>query len=62
MSPIGALDSANALSDLEIVRQVLDGDTSRFELIMRRYNRRLYRIARGLLRRGRGAGRLSARL
>ena len=50
MSPIGALDSANALSDLEIVRQVLEGDTSRFELIMRRYNRRLYRIARGLLR------------
>jgi RNA polymerase sigma-70 factor, ECF subfamily len=50
MSLIGALDTPNAVSDVEIVRQVLEGDTGRFELIMRRYNRRLYRIARGLLR------------
>jgi RNA polymerase sigma-70 factor, ECF subfamily len=37
------------LSDAEIVRRVGDGETSLFELIMRRYNRRLFRIARGIL-------------
>jgi RNA polymerase sigma-70 factor, ECF subfamily len=37
-------------SDLEIVQHVLAGDTNSFELIMRRNNRRLYRIARGVLR------------
>jgi RNA polymerase sigma-70 factor (ECF subfamily) len=50
MSQIGTLDTPNAAPDDEIVRQVLEGDTGKFELIMRRYNRRLYRIARGLLR------------
>lgn len=50
MSQVAGLDSSHAVSDLEIVRQVLEGDTGRFELIMRRYNRRLYRIARGVLR------------
>jgi len=37
-------------SDRDIVRRVLDGDAASFELIMRRYNRRLYRIARSVLR------------
>ena len=37
-------------SDMDIVQRVLDGDTASFELIMRRYNRRLYRIARSVLR------------
>lgn len=37
-------------ADREIVQSVLAGDTARFELIMRRYNRRLYRIARSVLR------------
>ena len=37
-------------SDMDIVRRVLDGDTAGFELIMRRYNRRLFRIARSVLR------------
>jgi RNA polymerase sigma-70 factor, ECF subfamily len=50
MSQTGGFDSVGTVSDLEIVRQVLEGDASRFELIMRRYNRRLYRVARGLLR------------
>jgi RNA polymerase sigma-70 factor, ECF subfamily len=36
--------------DLEIVKKVLAGDGLSFELIMRRYNRRLYRIERGVLR------------
>jgi len=36
-------------SDLEIVDRVRQGDSASFELLMRRYNRRLYRIARGIL-------------
>lgn len=43
-------ESTDKLSDTEIVRRVLAGDTGSFELIMRRYNRRLYRIVRGVLR------------
>ncbi|GFO66655.1 RNA polymerase sigma factor [Geomonas limicola] len=49
MAEKGGLDMTAALSDGEIVRQVLEEDPRRFELIMRRNNRRLYRIARGLL-------------
>jgi RNA polymerase sigma-70 factor (ECF subfamily) len=37
-------------SDEGIVRAVLDGDTALFELIMRRYNERLYRTARAITR------------
>ena len=36
--------------DLSIVRRIVAGDHSAFELLMRRYNRRLYRLARGALR------------
>jgi RNA polymerase sigma-70 factor (ECF subfamily) len=31
------------------VRRVLDGDIAAFELIMRRYNQRLFRVARGIV-------------
>ena len=37
-------------SDTDIIQRVLAGDTTSFELIMRRYNRRLFRIARSVLR------------
>ncbi|BCR04874.1 RNA polymerase sigma factor [Desulfuromonas versatilis] len=37
-------------SDLDVVARIRQGDGASFELIMRRYNRRLYRIARGILR------------
>lgn len=37
-------------SDEYIVRQVLAGDTGLFELLMRRYNERLYRAARAITR------------
>lgn len=50
MTQAGGIDTRNAVSDEEIVRQVIEEDPRRFELLMRRYNRRLYRIARGLLR------------
>src|SRR5215831_15414658 len=43
-------NSTEPLSDEEVVRRVLDGETALFELIMRRYNQRLYRIARSILR------------
>jgi RNA polymerase sigma-70 factor, ECF subfamily len=50
MTQTSTFDRSNMASDLEVVQLVLGGDTMRFESIMRRYNRRLYRIARGVLR------------
>ena len=44
-----ALETSQQLSDTEVVRRVLDGDTALFEILMRRYNQRLYRVARGIL-------------
>jgi RNA polymerase sigma-70 factor (ECF subfamily) len=38
------------LSDEEVVARVLAGDTALFEILMRRYNQRLYRVARSILR------------
>ncbi len=43
-------NSTEPLSDEEVVRRILDGETALFELIMRRYNQRLYRVARAILR------------
>src|SRR5438309_5885405 len=37
-------------SDEEVVRRVLNGETALYELLMRRHNQRLYRIARSILR------------
>lgn len=39
----------SADDDLSIVRRIVAGDRSAFELLMRRHNRRLYRLARGTL-------------
>jgi len=52
MSPtvLEEINSTEPLSDEEIVRRILDGETALFELIMRRYNQRLYRVARAILR------------
>lgn len=36
-------------SDYDVIKQVLAGDTDRYEVIMRRYNQRLYRIARSIV-------------
>src|SRR5262249_2144269 len=38
------------LSDEEVARRVLEGETALFEVIMRRYNQRLYRVSRVVLR------------
>lgn len=40
----------NGLSDGEVVAQVLEGRTALFEILMRRYNERLYRAARAIVR------------
>lgn len=37
-------------TDLEIVERVRAGDTALYEILMRRYNQRLYRVARAILR------------
>jgi RNA polymerase sigma factor (sigma-70 family) len=36
--------------DAQIIRQVLQGNTAMFELLMRRYNERVYRAARAIVR------------
>lgn len=36
-------------SDEEVVRRILAGDAAAFEVIMRRYNQRLYRVARSII-------------
>ncbi|HXH07690.1 MAG TPA: RNA polymerase sigma factor [Vicinamibacterales bacterium] len=38
------------LSDMEIVSRVRAGETALFEILVRRYNQRLYRVARAILR------------
>ena len=47
--PATRLRRFEALSDEQIVHRVVGGDAPLFELLMRRYNRRLFRIARGVL-------------
>jgi RNA polymerase sigma-70 factor, ECF subfamily len=42
--------AAAALSDEEVVERVLAGDTAVYEVVMRRYNTRLYRVARAILK------------
>jgi RNA polymerase sigma-70 factor, ECF subfamily len=38
------------LDDEEVVRRIRDGEAALFEVLMRRYNQRLYRVARAILR------------
>ena len=44
------LAGTSALSDEEVVQRVLAGDTALYEVVMRRYNTRLYRVARAILK------------
>jgi RNA polymerase sigma-70 factor (ECF subfamily) len=41
---------SDALTDADIVARVLAGETALFELILRRYNQRIYRTVRGIVR------------
>jgi RNA polymerase sigma-70 factor, ECF subfamily len=43
------LEKSKALTDVEIVDRVRAGDLALYEVIMRRYNQRLYRVARAIL-------------
>ena len=43
-------EAVSPFSDEEIVKRVLEGDTAVFELIVRRYNQRLFRATRAILR------------
>jgi RNA polymerase sigma-70 factor (ECF subfamily) len=38
------------LADAEVIRRVRDGESALFEVLMRRYNQRLYRAARAIVR------------
>jgi RNA polymerase sigma-70 factor, ECF subfamily len=38
-----------SLSDEEVVRRVIDGEPALFEILMRRYNRRLFRVTRAIV-------------
>jgi RNA polymerase sigma-70 factor (ECF subfamily) len=44
------LERWSALSDEQVVAQVLAGQTALFEVLMRRHNERIYRAARAILR------------
>lgn len=52
METIGTLERARAESwtDQEVIERVKAGDTALYEIIMRRYNQRLYRVTRAILR------------
>jgi RNA polymerase sigma-70 factor, ECF subfamily len=43
-------ETVSRLTDEEVVRRVLGGETALFEVIVRRYNQRLFRTARAILR------------
>jgi RNA polymerase sigma-70 factor (ECF subfamily) len=49
LQPILSPAAPMTLSDEEVVERVLAGDTSLFEILMRRYNQRLFRVARSIL-------------
>lgn len=42
--------SVSAWSDEQVIGRVLAGETALYEIIMRRYNQRLYRVVRAILR------------
>jgi len=45
----GSDSPTESLSDGEIVRRVIAGETGLFEMILRRYNQRLFRVARSII-------------
>ena len=47
---VAEMPAIHQLTDEDVVAQVLAGETELFELIMRRYNQRLYRVVRAILR------------
>jgi RNA polymerase sigma-70 factor, ECF subfamily len=43
------LQECQSVSDIEVVERVLSGETGLYELLMRRYNQRLYRVIRSVV-------------
>lgn len=50
MSTLRSVAPATQVDDAALVQRVLAGEGTSFELLMRRYNQRLYRVARSMLR------------
>jgi hypothetical protein len=50
VDPTEVITAQEPLSDEQIVCRVLAGETEMFEIVMRRHNQRLYRVARAILR------------
>ena len=44
------LEQWSSFTDEDVVRRVIDGETALFEVLMRRYNERIYRAARAIVR------------
>ncbi len=53
MDPDAVRTAVGGLPDAEVVRRVLGGELALFEVLMRRYNQRVYRAVRSVLRDGR---------
>jgi RNA polymerase sigma factor (sigma-70 family) len=49
-SPIVSLAAREGRSDEDVIKRVLAGETGAYEIIMRRYNQRLYRVALSILK------------
>ncbi len=48
--PIPTSEMTSQLKDTEIVERVLKGEAGLFEILIRRYNQRLYRVARSIVK------------
>jgi len=49
ISPTRVAISKEQMTDEDVVTKVLQGETALFEIVMRRHNQRLYRVARAIL-------------
>jgi RNA polymerase sigma-70 factor (ECF subfamily) len=49
LTALDLVNNTETLPDEEVVRRILQGETALFGLIMRRYNQRLYRVARAIV-------------
>ena len=50
LSPAELASKPELLPDEEVIARVLAGETAMFEIVIRRYNQRLYRVSRAILR------------
>ncbi len=50
LDQLGVLRTAEPMPDVEVVRRVQAGEAELFEILMRRHNQRLYRVARAIVK------------